>query len=181
MTSNEVTQLFELFIAEYEKFEFSKEKIILWSTMLADVPYNVVKVAAMALIAKSPYPPKLADITAKIAEVTTPKNQKITGSEAWGEVQKAMRIYGRHRETELMKSLTPLTKIVVTQFGLHDLMNGELDKIGVAKGQFLKMFEQYTNRIREEKLIPNTLQKTINQLAEKYGGLALKAGDGIEE
>ena len=183
MTADDVTKLFDVFIAEYEKFEFSKDKVILWATMLADVPYDVVKVAAMTLIAKSPYPPKLADITAKIADVTTPKSEKITGAEAWGEVQRAIRKFGRYKEKETLDCLSPLTRKVTEMFGLNDLLNADTDVIGVTKGQFIKMFDAYKGRIKEDKaVIPFAMQDTIRQLSERFGTgfLQIKEGDDEE-
>lgn len=184
MTADDVTRIFDLFSSEYERFEATTEKAVVWATMLSDIPFDIAKVAAITLIAKIPYVtgPKLSDMISQIVQITTPKSEKITGADAWGETQKAIRYYGRYKETELLESLSPVTREVVIRFGLKDLIEADLEKIGVTKGQFLKMFEQYTTQVRQDKLIPVSLQKTINKLTDKYGStISLKAGDEVEE
>jgi hypothetical protein len=176
LTVEDVISLFKLFQTEYEKFDYDKDKVMLWAAMLADYPCRVVQIASMTVIAKSPYPPKLSDIIAALREITTPESDKTTAAEAWGEVMKALGSYGIYRADEAMQSFSPKTQKVVKYIGYREICNCE--ELSVMRGQFLKMFEQIVAKDKQDRLLPAALKKEIQQLADSK---SLIGGDTIEK
>lgn len=176
MTNKEACLIFALIETEHERFEASEGKARLWATILQDVPYKVVELAVMTLLAKSPYPPKLSDITKSLEEITSTNEQKITSTEAWGEVTRAISCFGHNREVEAMSSLSPLTAKIVKSIGFRNICSTEEDVLGVVRGQFLRMFDAQKTKEHNQRVIPKTLQEEINKLSR---GMSMEfIGDG---
>jgi len=90
--------------------------------------------------------------------------EQVTGSEAWGEITRAIRHYGYYRETEALASMSPTTARVVRHMGWQDICMSE-EPTGVLRGQFLRMYGQVADREQEQQLLPAGLQEQISRLA----------------
>ena len=69
----------------------TKEMISAWNEMLADIPFDTVKAAIKAAVAKSPFPPSICEIrnySVKISE-----NSLRSSEEAWKIASDAIRTY----------------------------------------------------------------------------------------
>jgi hypothetical protein len=184
MTEKEVVKLFVLLTAAYPRFdtfsdpEKTRPVIKLWAEMLADIPYEVVEVAVKKFILESSYPPTIAEIRKQAMEIATSPEDKIGSAEAWGEVERAIRLYGYYNEAEALKSMSPQTAKVVKYIGWREICLSE--EPGVVRGQFLKMYEQLQERERKEALLPPDLKNEIQQISQQRAIKALESGTNIK-
>lgn len=167
MTPQETKKLFMILMVSYPKFYPAEEKdklrltIELWTEMLADVPFEVAQIAVKKLILESPFPPTISDVRKQIVDITNP-DSKIDPSTAWGEVTRALRIYGYPRPQEALQSMSPRTRKVVESMGWQEIC--QADKAGVVRGQFLKMYEAYSSREKQDALLPQGMKDIIKQI-----------------
>ena len=168
MTRTETIKLFTVFTAAYPRFDTFrnadalKPVIELWTEMLTDVPYPVVEAAAKKLILESPYPPTISDVRKQVVDITTEPTDRIDGATAWGEVSKAIREYGWYNPDEAMQSMSPRAARVARMIGWKEICTCE--QPGVIRGQFIKMFDAYSGREKQDALLPEKLQSTIRQI-----------------
>lgn len=170
MTLQETKKLFAILMVSYPKFYPAEEKeklrmtIELWAEMLGDVSFEIVQIAVKKLILESPYPPAISDVRKQIADITSNPDSKIDPSTAWGEVTKAIRIYGYPRPQEALESMSPITRKVVESMGWQEICQAE--QAGVVRGQFLKMYEAYSAREKQDALLPQGMKDIIRQIGQ---------------
>ena len=145
--------------------------ITLWEMMLSDVDYEVGQVAIKKYMIESVYPPTIADIRARIADVTVARGK--TGIEAWGDVKMAIRRYGSYNEQKAMESLKGATKRVVESIGFRTLCLSENEMAD--RAHFLKVYDTVEKREREDALLlpeirsaMTTIQNRSNLLMNGY-------------
>ncbi|AYO30828.1 hypothetical protein D2962_09570 [Biomaibacter acetigenes] len=144
---------------------------MLWFEMLKDVPYKVAEKALFKILATAKYFPTVAEMREAIMEITTPQTE--TAAEAWGEVERAIRLYGYYRQAEALASMSPRTAKVVKYMGWQEICLSE--EPGVVRGQFLKMYEQVAEREQKERLLPAALKEDIKRLS---GSMSMKMLEG---
>jgi hypothetical protein len=174
MDIDKFTSLFEILIAAYPGHKFKDEDdmgrtLVVWYTMLNDLPYELLEAAIQKHIlqSNSPFFPSINEIRTKALEILSPES--ITAAEAWGEVLRAVQNYGMYNMEEGLKSLKPLTRKVAEAVGFRTICIASEDEIGVVRGQFLKMYEQMANRQRQEALLPEGMKKKLQELTEGKG------------
>lgn len=179
MTERDVIKLFAILTAAYPKFdtfnnpETARPIISLWAEMLSDIPYEVAEAAVKKFILESPYPPTIADIRKQVAEIMQDPADNIDAATAWGEVVKALNHYGYYRPEEALASMSPRTAKIVRLMGWQNICMSE--DPAVIRGQFIKMYEIYTQREKQEALLLQKLKQTIQQIA---GGKRLELIEG---
>ena len=166
MKKTETVQLLAVINAAFPNIQITEAMVSLWYELLGDIDFNLAKAAVKKLLLESPYPPSIADIRKRAVEILTPEEEKIDAAEAWGEVERAMRFYGFYREAEALESMSPRVAKVVRWMGWRDICLSE--EPGVVRGQFLKMYEQVTEREQKEKLLPERLKADIKMLSERF-------------
>lgn len=134
--------------------------ISLWETMLSDVDFQVALLAVKKYMSESVYPPTIADIRERIAEISAPDRK--TAIEAWGEVTSLIRKYGSYREAEAMSEMSELTRRVVEHIGYRYLCMSENEMAD--RAHFMKAYENLAERERKESLIPLEGRKLMQQL-----------------
>lgn len=141
--------------------EGKEEALIdLWTTMLSDVYFEVAQAAVQKYMAESVYPPTIADIRQRVADITVPREK--TGIEAWGEVIDAIRRYGHYEEKKAMESLGPLTRKVVEAMGFRTLCMSTTEMAD--RAHFSKVYDTLAKRERDDALLlPQT-----KQLMQRY-------------
>ena len=163
MKRSEVIQLITLCSANYRNWpEDGKEKatVELWETMLEDINFEMGKVAIKKHMAESVFPPTVADIRSKIADITT--SDKLTAMEAWGTVNESIRRYGSYREKEAMEMLDPLTQKVVKLLGFRNLCMSENEMAD--RAHFTKAYDTLVLRDRTEALMPAAGREVMKTL-----------------
>lgn len=178
MTKSEIAKILAVLAASYSKFDVDDLKVQVWHEMLGDLDYKLVQVAVQKLILESPYPPAIADIRKQVVEITTPHDEKIDAATAWGEVEKAIQLYGYYREAEAMASMSPRTAKIVKYIGWQEICLSE--EPGVVRGQFLKMYQQIADREQKEKLLPQGLRDEMQRLVSRMNVKVIAGGKANE-
>jgi hypothetical protein len=125
----------------------------LWLKMLDDTEFFIAEAAVEKYLAESVYPPTIADIRARIADITVIKEK--TAIEAWDDVKNAIRKYGWYREKEAMQSLGGVTHKVIDSIGFKTLCMSENEMAD--RAHFLKVYDVLAAREREAALtLPST-------------------------
>ncbi|MEG6521115.1 replicative helicase loader/inhibitor [Desulfotomaculum sp. 1211_IL3151] len=145
---------------------------VLWEKLLSDIPYHVAEKALVKVLATAKFFPAVAEIREAAIQLTQPVVP--TALEAWGEVTRAMRLYGYYRPEEALASLSPITAEVVRRFGWRDMCACEEPE--VLRGQFRMAYEQYAGRQREMAVLPSGIRELIGGLADK---LTLGGGEDV--
>lgn len=150
-------------IAEVLKTAYPKENLIpskeamqVWYAMLKDIDYKTAQAAVKAYIALKKFPPTIADIRA----MATPKDD---WSDAWGEVQTAIRRYGWARPKEALESMSEKTRAIVKRFGWQEICTAE--NVGVLRGQFRAAYEAAGNTAQ----LPDNLRKELKDVRNTKG------------
>jgi hypothetical protein len=183
LTLKETQKLFAILMISYPKFYPAEEKdklrmtIELWAEMLGDIPFDIVQVAVKKLILENSYPPTIADVRKQIADIMTDPEDRIDASTAWGEVTHAVRMFGWPRPEEALESLSPRTRKVVKQIGWQEICQST--EPGVIRGQFLKMYEAYAARERQDALLPESMKEIIRQIGEQQHQKVLEQKEKI--
>jgi Loader and inhibitor of phage G40P. len=162
----EVIKLIGLCTVNYRNWpEPGKEEMLmtLWTKMLADVDFEVGQAAIEKHLVESVYPPTIADIRARIADITVIREK--TGIEAWGEVKNAIRRYGTYREEDAMKSMGGVTQKVVEAIGFRTLCLSENEMAD--RAHFLKVYDVMANRERQDALLPDSTRAIMQRLQER--------------
>lgn len=153
--------------------ETGKEEALinLWESMLDDVDYEVGRVVIKKFISESVFPPTIADIRARIADVTVARGK--TGIEAWGDVKLAIRRFGSYNEEKAMEFLKGPTRKVVESIGFRTLCLSENEMAD--RAHFLKVYDTVEKREREDALLlpeirnaMTTIQNRSNLLLNSY-------------
>jgi len=178
MTKGEVAKLLAVLAASYPKFEVDDLKVHVWHEMLSDIDYSIASTAIKKLIMQNTFPPSIAEVRKAVTELMNP--EQVTSSEAWGEVIRAMHNFGYYREEEALASMSPTTARVVRYMGWREICMSE-EPAGVLRGQFLKMYEQVTEREQKETLLPERLKDDIKMLSERFTLPAEKEAKALQE
>lgn len=168
MTPKETAQILGIVAIAYQNFVLDKPKISVWHELIGDLDFNLAQMAVKKLISESPYPPTVHDIRRRAAEIIQP--QLPDAAEAWGIVKANIRKYGRYHVTEGIEALPEPVKTTVRYFGYIELCEGDPD---IIRAQFMRMYDQVANRLKNEQLLPLPLREQIKALA---GQLALEGG-----
>ena len=138
MTKGETAKLLAVLAAAFPRFEVDDLKVQVWHEMLGDLEYKMASLAIKKLILESTFPPSIAEVRKAAVEIQAP--EQINGTQAWGEVIKAIRNFGQYREEEALASMSPRTAYVVKCMGWREICMAE--ELGVIRGHFLKMYQQ---------------------------------------
>jgi hypothetical protein len=179
MKKTETVQLLAVINAAFPNMQVTEAMVSLWHELLGDLNFGLVKAAVKKLLLESPYPPTIADIRRQAVEIATPPEDRIDVAEAWGEVERAIRLYGYYREAEALASMSPRTAKVVKYMGWQEICLSE--EPGVIRGQFLKMYAQVSEREQKERLLPASLKEDIKRLSEDMSMKMLEGGKKEDE
>lgn len=174
MTKIETAKLLAVLAAAFPRFEVDDLKVQVWHEMLGDLDYSLASLAIKKLILESTFAPAIAEVRKAVAEVLNPDG--MTAAEGWGEVERAIRLYGYCRETEALESMSPRVAKVVKYIGWQNICLNE--EPGVVRGQFLKMYAQVAEREQKELLLPAGIRNEIQRLASRMELKVIAGGGG---
>lgn len=165
MKRTEVTRLIGICSVNYknwpeddpDKFEML---VTLWAKMLEDTPYELAEAAVEKYIAEAKFPPTIADIRERIADITVPQGK--TAIEAWGDVLKAIRYHGSYNEPKALASLPTVTRKVVEAMGYRTLCLSENEMAD--RAHFLKVYETMLKRERDDALMLQSTRDAIQRI-----------------
>lgn len=167
----ETIQIITLLAGNYDsiakKDKTQKELMInTWQECLGDLDYKLVLQAVKKTILENPYPPTIHDIRKNTIEISNPTIQR-SGIEAWNEAYK-MICNGAYMTQEQFDMATPEVKKF---FGSTNQLRAYATNVDfnmdVVRSNFLKQYEVITERENKQKLLPQSMQNFISELAEK--------------
>jgi hypothetical protein len=159
----EVIKLIGLCSINYRNWpEDGKEELVkeLWTKMLSDTSFEVAQVAIEKFLSESVYPPTIADIRQRIADITVIPEK--TGIEAWGDVKQAIRQYGSYNEKKAMDSLRGVTRKVVEAVGFRTLCMSENEMAD--RAHFLKVYDNLDKREQEDSKLLLSTKESIQRI-----------------
>ena len=166
MNRKEIIKLIRVLSANYRGWpEEGKEEdtVLLWESMLADMPYEIGQAAVKAHMSRSVYPPTIADIRQAAIDLTT---HQISASESWQMVVDAIRRFGYYNEDKAMASLPPEVTEMVRRFGWYELcMSEEPD---VLRAQWRMAWENKIKNDREFGVLPPDVKALAEGAAQRF-------------
>lgn len=174
MTRQETLGIMATLSAAYPSFyrkstpEDTAAAVALWAEMFKDEEYSIVKAAVLALIKTRTegWPPNVGEVTAKIAELTQPK--EFAEAEAWALVEKAARngIYGYREEFEKLPPVVQKAVGSANQLREWAMMDsGELKT--VVASNFMRSFKVIQKREREAAMLPADVRTMLQAATER--------------
>lgn len=155
-------KILSLAAINYPNFQLDKERLQLFYKMLRDIDITVLETAMLSHISSSSFPPTIADLRKKSVEVENNNMALSDATKAWGEVTAAISEFGYYEPKKALESMTPLTRKIVKSIGWSDLCHSS--QIGVERGQFIKMYNSYKDRVLYEKQLPKFVKTQIKQI-----------------
>ena len=155
----------------------TKAQAKIWYEMLADIPIEIATVALKKHIATSVYPPKIADITKSVTEVTMP--QQMSSLEAWSLVYKAICNSTYKAEEEFEKLPEACKRAVGSPANLREMASMDIDTVqSVEQSHFIRNYDAAVSRINQDRQIPAKVMTLISaamgrQQLEDYQSKAL--------
>ena len=153
MTRNDIVQIMAWVLANHPHMQDQdlRPTVQLWERMFADVDRERFETAIMKVMARNPFFPTVAAISKALMIENDP-----TPIEAWGEVTKAIRIYGYCRPEEALSSMSPLTKQVTISLGWMNICSSE--EPDVIRGQFMNHYSVLAQRAKDMAVLPKKLR-----------------------
>lgn len=173
MNKKETLQILTLLSANYESFAKRTEiyenlQIVanLWYECLKDLEYNLVLLAVKQVVISNKFPPTINEIREKVVEIINPKTD--SAIEAWEEAYK-MICNGSYMTKEEFESHSPkVKKFFGSVEQVRQLGKVDIDTCNtVVKGQFLKQYQNLSEREEKERLLPKEMNEMIDKLTSK--------------
>lgn len=169
MTREETIQILALLRAAYPSFysKFQKRDLesiaALWSEMFAEDDFGVTKYALKELITThTGYPPDIAALKAKIAEVTQAATDKPTHEELWLMLKRAASNGYYNARAEFDKLPPVLKRYVGSPATLREYAMIDADTFNtVNHGQFLKQIKVIEQREEYAQKMPDNVKMLI--------------------
>lgn len=143
MTVQGVARLLLLAKKQHPNIDGTKENVIFWQALLAELPDEVGLAALMVHLKTSPFPPKVADIC-RIAD-SMKENQPPIAEEAWLEVRKKLNPYQKPDWSH------PLIGEAVRYLGYSRLCMST--RPGADQEEFVRVYERLVERKKQEGIV----------------------------
>lgn len=172
MTKQETTQILALLNAAYPAFYSKMSRmeidgvVALWAEMFVDDDFGLVKYALKELIAThTGYPPDIAALKTKIAEVTQAATDKPTHEELWQKLKAAASNGYYNARAEFEKLPPVLKRYVGSPATLREYAMIDADTFNtVNHGQFLKQIKVIEDREEYAQKMPDNVKMLISSV-----------------
>lgn len=146
----EVAKIVGALAAAFPHAQITEDTLRVYVAALADIPLDVLEVAANQCLAECEFFPTVARLRDTALSLTTDLERQPTPFAAWGEVVEAIRRVGFYREPTFS---TPLTAKAVSIMGWKELCLS--DNQVADRAHFVKVYEQLLHRQKQEvRLLP---------------------------
>lgn len=144
-----------------------KESIDVYADLLADLPVDVLRLAAQRVILAHKWPtfPSVAEIREAAIDVARGQVKELSAEEAWGQAWGAAKridpdINGS--TDRVLSKLAPAVAEAMRTFGVRALCFGSKgESLGTVRAQFRATYEQIVARDRQRALLPKKLAAAI--------------------
>jgi hypothetical protein len=137
-----------------------------WYDILKDIPFELAEIAIKKHVCseKGKFIPSVHDIRNNCMK--TVQGEQTTGGEAWNILLRKISAYGINYGgvDKILNSVDDITKKIVDGQLRSIAMMNEND-LSFAKHDFIKQYEVYSTREKENKLLPSGLKEQIEQIA----------------
>lgn len=159
------------FYSKYKAGDFT-DLVALWSTMFADEDAVIVTEAVKNLIkTHTGFPPEIADVNEKIAELTRAATGEPTDEEYWTILRRALAdgTWGAQREFDALPE--PLKRYCGSPSWLRDHATMDTEVVdSVVHGQFLKQFPAVKKAQEYRESMSPALREAITRLYKPLDG-----------
>lgn len=168
MTREQSIQVLSLLKVAYPRFYTNLSKddaenaISLWTSMLSDHCFDVIKLAVQKYIAQGKFPPTIADIRESLVEVT--ERKEMLADEAWGQAIATVRKYGSYREEEALASMDSSVSTLIKRLGYKTLCMTEDDQIMTFRAHFIKLWDSNLKNKKSQAMIPIEFKQRMDLL-----------------
>ena len=184
MTKLDIVELFAIISGAYPRdssFAASNDDhgvmmVETWYAMLGDLSVATARAALQKHIAKSQWPPSIAELRQEAVSILNPET-RMTEDEAWGYVSNAVRKYGYYQQKEARESMPPEIWQIVQSIGYGEICLATRETMSVIRGQFGRMWKAVSERKREDAALPESLKAQIAAIGQMpdlkliHGGL----------
>lgn len=183
MTRQETGMIMDILAAAYPRFYSGPntpnktQTIILWATMFADDPVEVVAMAVKAFIAtdKKGFPPHIGAIKDAIVKLKTP--DELTEQEAWELVRRACSNANYGAREEFDKLPPVVRRLVGSPNQLREWAMMDSDTLNsVVASNFQRSYRARAASEREYMALPSDVRCEMEQLASNMRVLELSEG-----
>jgi hypothetical protein len=166
MTQEEFARLVMAIRTYYpkEKILPNKEAMQLWYEQLNDLEYATLSMSLQKWVNTEKWSPTIADLRRLSTEITTP-SLDIDAGQSFQEARKMIQTYGRYRREDAFANMTPITRKVVERMGYDTMCDCE--NIEVERGQFTKIFDNLSQRDKQDAQLPSKLKELITSTTMK--------------
>jgi hypothetical protein len=176
-TVDEIHEVWAILIANYGYYEreISGEKLArqlsVWEPLLADLPGDQLRAAALQHIGASKWFPALSELREYVLAMTAP--QHASGVEAWGEVWDAIQSWSRYAcngNEPLPEFSNPIITRLVRSMGMIELQDSE--NAVADRARFIEAYEQLVKRDHDERaLLPQVREVRDRLQAERVSAV----------
>lgn len=171
MNKTETVQVITLLAGNYDsiaKKDNAQKQLMIntWQECLGDLDYKLVLQAVKKTIIENPYPPTIHDIRKNAIELTNPTTQR-AAIEAWNEAYKMICNGSYMTQEEFERHSPEVQKFFGSPTQLRAYATNVDFNMDVVRSNFLKQYDVIVNRERQQKLLPEKMQKMMGDLAEK--------------
>ena len=147
----------------------------LWTTMLSEVPYEVVGAAVKAFIATDVkgYPPHIGAVIEQITALR--ERDAMTEQEAWAIVRKALRNSAYDSKKEFEKLPDVIKDVISTPDTLKVWATDENFNESVISSNFMRSYRVRANRKRDFQKLPGDVQKLAIELGNSVAMIEEKS------
>ena len=147
------------------KFLADDDAIEVWYGLLCDLPYSVLSAATQKYMMQSEYPPTIAGLRKKAAEITAPIQEDMSELEAWSLVRKALSNSGYNAEAEFDKLPELCQKAVGNSANLREMALMDIDTVNsVEQSHFIRSYRATLDRKRADAQVAPDVTRLIDRM-----------------
>jgi len=166
VTPEETTKIISALGNAYPNWKITADTIQVYSFMLNDIDFDIMRGVIATWIATEEYPPTIAGLRKMASDLlgSTP----LTAELAWGEVYKQMQLVGRMGSPKFSDDeTTGAVRKTVDSLGWGAICMSE--NLSVIRGQFFKAYESMRERAERQTLVSQGLNGGSNVLPMLQG------------
>ena len=159
------------------KFLADNDAIDVWFGLLCDLPYQVLSTAAQKYMMQEQYPPTIAGLRKKAAEITAPVHEDMSELEAWSLVRKALSNSGYNAEAEFGKLPELCQKAIGNPANLREMALMDTETVNsVEQSHFIRNYRTALDRKRADAQIAPSIIEIIKKtkMLENYENARLE-------
>ena len=149
------------------KFLADNDAIDVWYGLLCDLPYQVLSTAVQKYMMQEQYPPTIAGLRKKAAEITASVHEDMSELEAWSLVRKALSNSGYNAEAEFDKLPELCQRAVGNPANLHEMALMDTDTVNsVEQSHFIRNYRTALDRKRADAQVAPDVMRLVNNMRQ---------------